>query len=283
MGQIRTAILNRNFGRRRAMLAWGAAALLGAASPAQAADVGFYLATSGDPMVAPHWGSVTPWTMTSGDQFRPAAPPALDSPVWRRDLAETTSLGEKASSGRTQEQTAIARFHAPPDFPMWNEIARQIVDRKHLSLVASARTFALLNIAMADTHIAVYDAKYTYNFWRPSTAIHAGTPGVAADATWQPLIPAQMHPEYPCGHCALGAAAEVVMTGEFGGATPFFVSMPGQAGVTRPYPNFVAFADEEAYSRIVGGIHFRSSMTAGNDLAHKVARQLLVSTMSPRS
>ena len=244
---------------------------------------GFYLPTSGEPMVAPHWGKVAPWTMTRGDQFRPEPPPRLDSPAWQRDLAETTAFGGMVSTSRTEAQTAIARFHAPPDFPMWNEIAREIVDERHLSLGASTRVFAMLNIAMADTHIAVYDAKFAYNFWRPVTAVHAGSPGGAANAEWQSLIPAPMHPEYPCGHCALGAAAEVVMTAEFGHNAAFTVTMPGPAGVTRAYTSFAAFAEEEAYSRIVGGIHFRSSMVAGDDLAHKVVEQLLSKAMRPQS
>src|SRR5262249_49390936 len=154
-----------------------------------------------------HWGRIAPWIMTRGDQYRPGPPPALDSEQWQHDVTETMTLGGKDSVKRTDEQTVIARFHSPPEFPVWNAIARSLVEDKKLGLAASARMFALLNLAMADAHIAVYDAKYAYNFWRPVTAIRAAAAGAATAANWEPLIAVPMHPEYPCAHCTLGAAA----------------------------------------------------------------------------
>jgi hypothetical protein len=244
---------------------------------------GFYVATSSTPMIAPHWGRVVPWTMTSGNQFRPGPPPALDSEQWQRDLAETMTLGGKDSEQRTAEQTVIAKFHAPPEFPVWNAIARGIAAEKRPGLGASARLFALLNLAMADAHIAVYDAKYTYNFWRPVTAIHAGSAGIAADPTWESLIPAPMHPEYPCAHCTVGGAARVVLESEFGEAEPFSVSTGAMPGTGRKYPSFAAFAEEEAYSRILGGIHYRNSWNTGAALGRKIGEQAIARMMRPQS
>jgi hypothetical protein len=244
---------------------------------------GLYAPTSSDPMIAPHWGRVTPWTMTGGDRFRPGPPPALDSAVWRRDLVETMTLGGKASAERTAEQTNIAVFHSPPEFPVWNAIARRVTADRQPGLSESARLFALLNLAMADAHIAVYDAKYTYNFWRPVTAIHAGSPGIASDPEWQSLIPAPMHPEYPCAHCTVGGAARAVMEAVFGTAVSFQISTAAMPDTRRGYPSFAVFAEEEAFSRIVGGIHYRNSWTVGALLGRKIGEQAVANLMQPRS
>jgi hypothetical protein len=244
---------------------------------------GFYVATSSNPMIAPHWGQVAPWVMTSGNQFRPGPPPTLDSEQWKRDLAETMSLGGKDSARRAAEQTVIAKFHSPPEFPVWNAIARGVVAEKRLSLGDSARLFALLNLAMADAHIAVYDAKYAYNFWRPVTAIHAGSAGIAADPRWESLIPTPMHPEFPCAHCTVGGAARAVIESEFGSTVPFSVSTEAMPTTSRKYPSFAIFAEEEAYSRILGGIHYRNSLTAGAALGRKIGEQTIASTMRPKS
>jgi PAP2 superfamily protein len=244
---------------------------------------GSYVATSSSPMIAPHWGQVVPWVMISGSQFRPGQPPTLDSEQWKRDLAETMSLGGKDSAKRTADQTVIAKFHAPPEFPVWNAIARAVVTEKRLSLAASARLFALLNLAMADAHIAVYDAKYTYNFWRPVTAIHAGSAGIAADPNWEPLIATPMHPEYPCAHCTVGGAARAVMEAELGTAVSFTTSTEALPDTKRKYPSFAAFAEEEAYSRILGGIHYRNSLMTGAAMGRKIGEQAITTIMRPQS
>ena len=103
--------------------------------------------------------------MTSPNQCRPGPPPVLDSEQWKHDLAETMSIGGKGSALHTAEKTVIARFHSPPEFPVWNAIARGVVAEKRPTLGASARVFAMLNLSMADAMIAVYDAKYTYNYF----------------------------------------------------------------------------------------------------------------------
>jgi hypothetical protein len=234
-------------------------------------------------MITPHWGGVAPWTMSSGSQFRPGLPPSLDSDVWKRDLLETMKLGGKDSMERTEEQTLIAKFHSPPEFPVWNAIARRLVIERKLDLASSARLFALLNIAMADAHIAVYDAKYTYNFWRPVTAIHNGSAGIPADSKWESLIPAPMHPEYPCAHCTVGAAARTVLEATLGTAQPFVIGTSALPDVRRDYPSFAAFAEEEGYSRILGGIHYRNSLTTGAALGRQIGEQAVATIMRPQS
>jgi hypothetical protein len=203
--------------------------------------------------------------------------------VWQRDVTETMTLGGKDSRQRNPDQTVVANFHSPPEFPVWNAIARTVVAEKRLSLSASARLFALLNLAMADAHIAVYDAKYAYNFWRPVTAIHAGSDGIAADPGWNSLIPAPMHPEYPCAHCTIGGAARAVLEATFGLEVTFSVSTSAMPDSPREYRSFAVFADEEAFSRILGGIHYRNSMTTGAALGRRIGEQAIAGFMQPHS
>ena len=244
---------------------------------------GYYAPTSGAAMSAPHWGRVLPWTMTSGDQFRPGPPPTLDSVVWKHDVIETMTLGAKSSAVRTPEQTIIGRFHEPPGYGLWNAIARRVAAERKPGPAASARLFALLNLAMTDAQVAVYDAKYTYDFWRPVTAIRAGSDGAAADPGWDSLIPAPMHPEYPCAHCAVGAAANAVLEAEFGTAVPFAVSSPAMPGARREYPNFASFTEEEAFSRVLGGIHYRNSLEVGLALGRAIGEQAVSALMRPQA
>jgi hypothetical protein len=163
--------------------------------------------------VSSTYGAVRPWVMEKGSQFRPAPPPPLDSATWTNDLNEIRELAGRASSKRTAEQTAIARFWFMTGPQAWNPIVRQLATAKKLDLVDSARLFALVAIASDDAFIAVFDAKYHYNFWRPVTAIRnadlTGNKATPRDPAWLPFgqssLPSgdtPMHPEYPCAHCA---------------------------------------------------------------------------------
>ncbi len=136
------------------------------------------------PALFPQWRYVTPWTLTAPEQFRPGPPPALDSATYTADFVEMKAIGATNSSVRTPEQTDIALFHiAFPPYTLGNA-ARNAAAAHPLRLVDSARLFALLYMSMADAVISVWDAKFTYSFWRPVTAIPAadtdGNPAHAA-------------------------------------------------------------------------------------------------------
>src|SRR5262249_38871102 len=169
-------------------------------------------------------GAVKPWTMTSGSQFRPAPPPALDSDVWTKDLNEIREVGGRTSTKRTPEQTPIARFWFVTGPQAWNPMVRQLAAAKKLDLPDSPRLFALVAIATSDAFIAVFDAKYHYNLWRPVTAIRnadvTGNKATPRDPSWLPLGDTPMHPEYPCAHCITSAAAAVVLQSLFGNDIP---------------------------------------------------------------
>src|SRR4030095_8457270 len=105
------------------------------------------------------------------DRFRPGAPPSLTSDTWKRDFNEIKALGGKTSTQRTPEQTAIAQFWEATLPVVYCRVARWVPPVPGRDLSDNARLFALAAIAMDDALIAVFDAKYTYNFWRPGTAM----------------------------------------------------------------------------------------------------------------
>ena len=148
-------------------------------------------------------GAWTPWSMTSGSQFRPAPPPALSSETWTRDLNEIRDLGRHNSTKRTAEQTTIGRFWFLTGARTYNPIVRQVAMAKDMDLVDCARLYALVAIAGADAYISVFDGKYAYNLWRPVTAIRN------ADQTNNPaarrhLDAARRYPDAPgISLCAL--------------------------------------------------------------------------------
>jgi hypothetical protein len=241
------------------------------------------------PALAPQWPYVTPFAMTSGSQFRPVAPPALDSAAYTAAFDEVKDLGRADSTTRTDEQTQIARFWNDAlgtAFAMgyWNRIAEQVATDQGLSLVQDARVFALLNIAEADAQIACWDSKYTYNLWRPVTAIRAadtdGNPDTVPDATWTPLLVTPNFPSYMSAHSTLSAAAAEVLTNLFGADYSFTVGAES-VPYTRSFDSFDAAAAEAGQSRIYGGIHYQFDNQAAQASGHAVGRFVVENFLRP--
>jgi PAP2 superfamily len=230
--------------------------------------------TFGNPSI-PAWRFVTPFVLKRGSQFRAEGPPSLNSDEWAEEFNETKRLGSIDSSDRTQEQTTIALCGAEPALPMWNRVARSVSDERNTGLVENARLFALLNLAMVDATIAIWDSKYTYRFWRPVTAIRIadtdGNDSTDADPAWTPLRPTPLHPEYPSAHAGFSNAAARVLTSFFGNHIPFSTATSTcPAGIVRSYDSFQAMADEIGDSRIYIGFHFRSAVRHGANLGRQV-------------
>ncbi|MEY4764149.1 MAG: hypothetical protein RI907_822, partial [Pseudomonadota bacterium] len=232
----------------------------------------------------PQWGGVTPFALTSGDAFRADPPPALDSAAYAAALNQVQSLGAVNSTTRTADQTQQAHFWAdgggsytPPGH--WMLIAKQVAQAQGQSLSANARLMAELSVALADAAIACWDTKYTYDFWRPVTAIqNADQDGNAAttlDATWQPLLINPPHPSYVSGHSTFSAAAAAILADTFGDNTAFTTTSPTLPGVTRSFTSFSQAADEAGLSRIYGGIHTSLDNEAGKALGGEVAQAVL--------
>ena len=223
----------------------------------------------------PAWRFVKPFVLERGDQFRAEGPPSLNSHKWAADFNEVKRLGSVDSVERTAEQTEIALCGAEPPLPMWNRVARSVSAERQTGLVENARLFALLNLAMVDATIAVWDSKYTYRFWRPVTAIPLadtdGNDATEADPAWTPLRPTPIHPEYPSAHASVSTAAAKVLTGFFGNHTAFTTATSTcPAGVVRSYDSFQAMADEIGDSRIYIGFHFRTSIRDGAHIGRHV-------------
>ncbi len=252
------------------------------------------------------WGITVPWTMMSGDQFRPVGPlgfrtmsSLLSSPGYAQQVNEVKSLGSRNSMTRTAEQTRIAFFWAndvngtykPPGH--LNAITQVVSRDRHLSMVENARLFALTNLAMGDAAVVAWDAKYNTNIdlWRPISAIRlAGTDGNAAttaDPTWLPLNSfTPPFPAYISGHATFGAAHAAVMAGYFGtdnvtftitSEDPFYNGL--QSHPSRTFNKFSDAALENAISRLYLGVHYRFDATDGNragtDLGKYVVRNFL--------
>ena len=232
----------------------------------------------------PQWGKVTPFALSSPNQFRPAAPPALDTAAYATSVEEVKRLGSATSTDRSADQTQIALFWAdgkgsytPPGH--WNQIATDVAKAQGNSLAANARLFAQLNVALADTAIACWDAKYTYGLWRPETAIQNAdldnNAATTVDAAWRPLLLTPTHPEYVSGHSSFSMAAATVLGANFGDATTFTTTSPTLPGATRSYTSFTQAAQEAGRSRIYGGIHYEFTNQAGQVLGQQVAGAVL--------
>src|SRR5712672_3400991 len=137
------------------------------------------------------WPQVTPFALARANEFRPAPPPLLTSEDYTLSFNEVKSLGLITSATRTADQTQIGQFWNGNIQDFWNEIAQTAALTRHLDLHQSARLFAVLNISLADTTIAFFDTKYTYDLWRPVTAIQMAdtdnNPQTAHDPAWIPL------------------------------------------------------------------------------------------------
>jgi len=125
------------------------------------------------PASLPGGGRVTPWVMRSQSQFRVGPPPAIDSDLYGTDVNEVKAIGAQNSAVRIGPETDVAMWWVSSATIIWNPIASQVAAARKLSILESARLFALMNIAAADAVIACWDSKYTYNFWRPISAIRS--------------------------------------------------------------------------------------------------------------
>ena len=229
----------------------------------------------------PQWPLRKPWLLQRADQFRPGPPPALTSARWASDYNELKSLGGRDSKLRSAEQTEIARFWDYSLPAVYHGVVRSVALQPGRDVLANARLFATVAQAMDDALIAVMDAKYSYNFWRPVTAIRNGDvdghDGTERDASWVPLIETPMHPEYPCAHCILAGTVATVLKAE-GRERPLPVlstTSPTAADAVRRWNSPDDFMHEVTLARIVGGVHYRHSSEAGLAMGQRIGEWAL--------
>jgi len=238
-------------------------------------------------MVCSTWPTMRPFALGSPSQFRPGPPPSLKGREWAADYNEIKELGSKTSTKRSAEQTETARFWLMTGPQAYHPLARQLVAERHLDLEDSARFMALYAVALTDAYIAVFDAKYHYELWRPVTAIRNAdlneNPATERDATWQPLDSTPMHPEYPCAHCIESGAARVVLE-SLGQPLPLLsLTSPTAPGVTHRWSNLDDFTTEVANARIWAGFHYRFSTRVGTSLGRQVGEYVSTRVMQPVS
>lgn len=232
-----------------------------------------------------------PWVLKSASQFRPEPPPALDTERYAVDFNETmltTSLTvANPSSPEAQYSWFWNRGTAPQ---LWGSAALGLAEGHGLTLSQNARFFAQLTIALSDAMIGCWEAKYTYNFWRPMTAnafaLEDGNAGTGPHAGWTTLFTTPNHPDYPSGHSCLSGAASQILSRYFGNNTPVTfvqnVSVPEHDDPdTRSFSSASEALEEIKNARIFSGIHFRSATEAGTRLGKSVANHVLSHAMRP--
>jgi hypothetical protein len=240
------------------------------------------------PPLFAEYARVKPWVLKSADQFRPGPPPDLKSALYARDYNETKEVGGAKSSKRTAEQTDAVKFWSQANLSVaWEQVARQLSAAKNLSLADNARLFALLNMGMANSFINDWDAKFTYNFWRPVTAIRNGdqdgNDATERDASWTSLNAVPMHPEYPSQAGIIAGVAIGVLEVVFGPkpATAVTVTDLMDAKLQRRFDNVQQIAEQVQDVRVWGGIHFRNSLQVGYDMGQKISVYLVANSLKP--
>jgi PAP2 superfamily protein len=235
-----------------------------------------------------HWSHVTPFALDRADQFRPGPPPELTSDAYAGDFNEIKSVGITNSATATADEALTGRFWNGAIQNYWNEITQTAASAHDLTTAQSSRLFALLNLTLADAVIAFYDAKYTYNLWRPVTAIRAAdtdnNPQTVADPNFLPEVgKTAPDPSYPGAHATISAAgAEVLISFFEDDQFDFNVTSEALPGVERSFTTLSAAAEEATLSRIFAGQHFRFDLTAGSQLGRDVADLVLGRLLLPR-
>lgn len=247
--------------------------------------------TSSNGVLYPQFFNMTTWS--ASPPLLASGSPLLTSTRYAKDFDEVRRMGSFSSTARTPDQTIFSLFwHYTTATYLWNSVALSLIDagnrdgeergqdrvgdwnRGHHNrneLVENARVFGELGVTMADAAIACWTSKYTYNFWRPITAIRETT----TETAWTPLFATPAFPEYPSGHSCVSGAAGAVLADEFGNKTHFNMDSDSMIGVTRSFHTFSAALEEVQNARIFAGIHFRFATKDGQALGAAVAQYVL--------
>jgi hypothetical protein len=237
------------------------------------------------PSLDSYWLALKPWAFGSPDELRPPPPPPVNSETYGRDVEEVRRLGAKASKERTPKQTIIARYRQGFD-P--SPAIRMATDAPGRRQVDNARLLALYQLAFDDAVQGMIAAKIHYDFWRPLTAIRNAdqddNPATTHDPNWTPLLGTPNFQEYPCGHCAAVAAQAEVMKalGGLPSSTPIRVASPGNPNsAIQRVANWDELVRQVSDSRMLGGVHYRFSNEAGEQIGRKAAHQVMQELLRP--
>jgi hypothetical protein len=248
------------------------------------------------PAAFPQFADVTPYALLTSTQFLPRRPPTLTSDEYTASFIEAKDIGSATSTSRTEDQTLLAHLFAgvgyrTSSFAVWSNVARDMARSRGLSIVDTARLFALVTISMHDGLQTSHTSKFVYGLWRPITAIQrAGedlNPGTVADPAWTSLLVTPPYPGHAGNMSCIGASAATALAKALGtDAVQFSVTWGGvapNADVTRKYVSFWQLADEEARSRVYGGIHFTFESLASQESCPLVANYVAENFLLPKS
>jgi hypothetical protein len=229
------------------------------------------------PGINSQWGSVTPFVLKSSREFLPPAPPSVGSHEYNDALTAVKNIGAATSAIRTADQTHIALFYTQDAELTINEAARILAEKHGTSLETNALVFALVDVAVADARVVIWEAKYTYKFWRPVTALNANPDGTVSNsyATWVPLIVTPPHPEYLSGHSVTVAAGAAILKKFYGDLNTMTLHTTTSGEAPRTVTSLGQLAEENGLSRIYGGIHYSFS----NGRAQRVGREVAEATL----
>ena len=231
------------------------------------------------PALTPWLAQMRPFTMKSASQFLPDGPTALTSEDWVEDYNQVRVLGRVDSTVRTPKQSEIGLFWTEHTGQQYARAFVYLAENYKLNVMESARLMAILWTGFADAAIGCWNAKFTYNFWRPVTAIRDGgaNPELAADPTWTPLGTTPAHPEYPAAHGCVTGAVSSLISDYFGSQKVHVVtdSLAFSDGVhTHTFEDTRELFHEVFWARIYAGFHYHHSLEDGGRLGKQVAKQL---------
>lgn len=240
-------------------------------------------------------GDAKPFGLPTPYYYLPRRPPSLNSQEYADAVNEIKAIGGVNSTVRTEEQTLLARTWASVGYKelwsaVWNHVAVDTARGQRLSLIETARLFALLNAAMHDGVQTAQASKYVYQLWRPVHAIQRANedmnPATDADPTWMPLLTTPPYPSYAGNMACIGAASARALALFYGTndimITAWWTGLNGNADVARAYPGFWQLAEAQAVSREYGGIHFHFDSTASQEVCPKVAGYVYANYMRPK-
>jgi hypothetical protein len=242
--------------------------------------------------------NVTPFGLLTQFQFLPLPFPQLESTQYADAFNEVKDVGRSNSTVRTVEQGRFAQLFAGVGayanvtnvFRLWSNIARDASRSNSLSLVETARLFAMMWASMHDSILTSHSSKAVYRLWRPETAIaHAdvdNNPATDAEPGWAPLIPTPPYPAYASNMTCLATGASRMLAHVLGSdaqsVTATWYTATGAVVFAQPYTSLWALAVDEADSRIWGGIHYRFDITGSQASCTQVAEYLFDNYMQPR-
>jgi hypothetical protein len=239
------------------------------------------------PFFGPWLSKLEPFIIKSPSRFRPDPPPGLKSDRYTREYREVKRLGSIDSADRTHGQSQTALFFSDTGIGGLQAGLRDTVTRLDLDISESARVFAAVDLSVADSIIAAWDAKLHYHWWRPITAIQMsntdGNPNTKRDADWQPFITNPPYPEYPSGLCNVMGAATRALAGVLGlGRGVIDLKLTSvAAGETRHFTSKTQLMRQAIDARVWSGIHFRTADRVAAEMGTLIARRATANYFQP--